>query len=381
MNVTLSQAKLINPVPSGLNCDHDSLLGSVLNQLDQTDVKLVYDSNNQFIGLLSSRRSIYKNSYPMSTKVGRTTFMPQKFELKSSLLEVAGYLAAERIDLVPVWKGQAISGVVWAHDIVEYISQNPSLLTEVAQKIELDEVVTHQLDGSINDIYQNIKDRDLIVIIDALGKMVGAVTAADVQQAFIIPTAKQRFGKNQNRSTDWAFDGEKVKRLDDPIKNYLTPEFPVASADQSPVELIMQLLTVEPKILVLQDLASRPVGSLSLRNVLMAFSKLAEQPSVNIIIQKPSANVSENDFQDSLQQLEVFSQKMNKRVPLDKIEVKINETISPSRKTASYNTTLIMVPNGSGQYVAQTKASSYNQSLKSAMKQIAKQFRRTHQAV
>ena len=116
------------------------------------------------------------------------------------------------------------------------------------------------------------------------------------------------------------------------------------------------------------------------RNLLEAIARIIPEDEINIVVEKPSQNVSAQEFADSYQDLTQFVQRMNQRIPLQRVEVRIQEPKFATKKTAQFDITLQIDPYSGGQYIAYAKSKMYGQSLRMAMKQIKTQFQRDHVA-
>lgn len=92
--------------------------------------------------------------------------------------------------------------------------------------------------------------------------------------------------------------------------------------------------------------------------------------NVNIIIEKPSHNVIASDFKKAFDNLNTYVQKMNKRIALERAELRVQETKYPTGKTAQFDITLQFDPIMGGQYVVYAKAKNYLQSIHKAMRQM-----------
>ncbi len=94
------------------------------------------------------------------------------------------------------------------------------------------------------------------------------------------------------------------------------------------------------------------------------------EDNVNIIIEKPSTNVLTSEFKRALKDLTNYVQRMNKRITLERAEVRVKESKYPTGKTAQFDITLQFDPAIGRQYVVYAKAKNYLKSLHTAMRQM-----------
>lgn len=379
MNPQFSIKDLLKPVTNDLVCSGEDTLGSILPGLkDITDIRLVFDSNDNFLGILNTYQSLYKNPHPFTTKSKHAALKPQAINLDNSLFEIAAYMASQQIYTLPVFDGEKVVGVIKAHDLLYELQKDDDLLQALSDTLTFSPVISVGASDTVRHVYTELKQSGIIAAImqDSSGNLKGLVDRNDLKAALILPINKQRFGKNGRPPTDRAFDEEPFDGLGEPVSKYLRPNILVEDAGLPKSELINKLLTSRQSILFIKSKNSKTPGSISLGNLLEVFASLKMEKSVNIMIKKPGSNVHETEYKKAYRHLEDFASMINKRLPLERIEVTVEEPKHPDQSTAIFNTTLILIPLGKGHYVAQSKAGTYTQGLKSAIKQVEKQIRR-----
>jgi len=285
-----------------------------------------------------------------------------------------------RVYILPLFdENKQIVGVIDSKDIFQNLIQDKDLLTFISSTVKAHTPITANGNSSVGDIFQTMRDKNVsrVVLIDDNGVLSGIVSRKDLHNALMKPTDKQRFGKNATAQTDRAFDTEKESRGDDPIEKYATSNVHTLRSDTKQEEIIKQLITSEHNSIVLIEKYQKPVGFLSMRDVLAGLESLRPEATINIIMTKPTRNVSEDDVKEAEEVLLIFGKKMNKRIAIDKIEVTFDEPKSPSEESILFNTTLIVSPIAGLKIVSQTKNSSFIDGIHSAIAQIEKQERRS----
>ncbi len=377
---TLKVKDMVTPLNNNLISAPDEILGAALSKLKQSNDTLFIFEDNNFLGILTVYSSLFKKRYAPTTKVRQIMFKPMKITEDSSIYEIARYMSDEQIYMLPYLEEDTVVGVIKAQTIANVIQKDDKILESVANSLDYKKAETVSHNASMSEIYSILSDKVSlgVVAIDEKGKAKDYISRQEMINTFTQPSDKQRFGKDGHPSTNWAFDEEKVKRLDDSIHKYLSGRTVYATSDSSVKDNIHNLFSSQQEAIIIVDDEQKPQKLLSMQQILQSFALLQPGSGVNIVLQKPGTNVSNEEFNKSYKSLITFSEKMNKRTPLEKMLVSTEEPKYQNQKTAVFNSTIIIVPYNEGQYVAKAKGESYTQSLNSAMKQIEKQQRRDH---
>ena len=120
-----------------------------------------------------------------------------------------------------------------------------------------------------------------------------------------------------------------------------------------------------------------PVGLLSLHDILKGLASLRPVKTINLILTKPTANVSESALKEAEEVLTKFGQKMSNRISIDKIEVTLEEPKTSAGGSILFNTIVIITPVAGARIISKTKSRSFIDGIYSAIAQIEKQQRRS----
>ncbi|MBI2601395.1 CBS domain-containing protein [Candidatus Daviesbacteria bacterium] len=368
-----------NSVKKILRCKPSDHLGSVLDWVQSShDAIFVFDDKNNFLGLCSPYQTLYKKRFPYTTSVEHCLVHPPEIYDTTPFYQTADFMNELRIYTLPILtKKKKFKSAINAKDFIRQLLKDKSLLKQVAQNLELGNITTADIHATVGQIYDKLRKKGItrICLVDKLGKLTGIVTRSDIKHAFIHPTPKQRFAKNLSYSTSWSFDEEKVKRLDDPVRNYFT-EFVETTSDRlSNEEIIKKLLKSGKNSSVVLTDAEKPIGIVSISTILKTISKLKPQENINVVFKKPSNNVDTNQINEVKNLLQEFGQKMNKRWSIKRIEFHINEPKYTNLKTALYNITLVLVPVAGKPVVSKSKDKVFLVAVRSAIREIEKQLK------
>jgi len=371
----------ISSVDTVTKCNADDTLGSVLPLVQSSHSPLfVFDKENKFIGIISPYQALYTHRYPYTTKVSSIASKPPFITKETQLYEVASFMLESRVYALPLFdKNKQIIGIIHAKDIFQNLIKVQSLLIFISTAIKARAPVTASSDSSVGDIFKIMRDKNVsrVVLINHNGVLSGIVSRKDLHKVFMKPSQKQRFGKNSNPKTDRAFDKEKEYRKDDPVKKYETVNVYTLPYKTVQKKMLKQLVTSEYNSVIFIDKYKKPVGILSMRDILTGLASLRPMNKVNLLMTNPTSNVSEVDIKKAKEQLIRFGQKMHSRIAIDKIEVTFEEPKTPSGGSILFITTLVISPLAGVKIVSKTKNRSFLNSIRSAVDQIEKQERRS----
>jgi len=371
----------ISAIDNSVRSDSEETLGSVLPLVVSSHSPVfVFTKKGEFIGLVSSYEALYHHGYPYTTKVKSIAIQPPLITKSTQLYDVALYMLESHLYSLPVFdEDKQIIGVISSKSIFQNLLKDQGLLTYISFTIELHTPVTARNNSTVGDIFQIMTNASVsrVILVDEKGVLSGIVSRKDLFSAYMEPSDKQRFGKNGMPQTDRAFDKEKEYRKEDPIKNYATGSVFTLSNDIEQKKMIKELITSGKNSVVLVDDHRKPVGFLSMNDILTGLASTRPEEKINLIMTKPTSNVSEEDVKKAEEYLTIFGQKINKKIPIDKIEITFEEPKTSTGGSTVFNTSLIVSPVTGESMVSKTKNRSFMAGIHNAVEQIEKQERRT----
>lgn len=358
--------------------DPDETLGAALSIVGTSHkCVFVFTKENEFIGVVSPYKTLFQHRYPYTTKVGSIIYKPAKITVTTPIYKVASFMLSSRIYCLPVMDDKdEVMGVIYEKDLLKSIIKDKEILNYIASYIQINQPITASDKNNVGEIYQLLRVQGIsrVILVDEENHVSGFVSRSDIMKAFIKPTDKQRFGKNGFRPTTIAFDEEKTFRTDDPVMKYALKLVETLKENTTKENIIAHLVNAEFNSVVLIDKDRKPTGFVSIRDILSSIAGLQPEPDINLIINKPSESVSEQEMQNAIEHFNKFGQKINKQVAIEKIEVSFEEPKYPDRKTASFNTTLIVTPIAGERLVAKTQRRYFNDAIHSVTELIEKQI-------
>jgi len=372
----------ISSLDSIIKSDSDENLGTVLSLISSSHTPVfIFSKENKFLGLVSLYETRDKNSYPYLTKAASAVMNPPNITDETPLYTVAAHMLETHLYTLPIFNDdKLLLGVIEGKDMLSHILEDKDLMDVVLASIKPRHPYTISQNATVREVRILMKDKNIsrLVLTDDKGKLTGIISKQDLLDSSMKPTDKQRFGKNGNPQTDRAFDEEKELRDDESIARYATVRVQKTQFDAGLETIIKELLTSTHGSIVLINTEQKPVGFISIHDLLTGIASLQPVKKIPLMLSNPpSNNVSDDDLKKAEEHLEKFGQKMDKRMAIEKIEVHFEEPKYPSGGTVLFNTTLRVSPMAGSSLIANTKRKLFLDSIKAATDQIEKQERRS----
>ncbi|CAN5145211.1 hypothetical protein BH09PAT2_BH09PAT2_04430 [soil metagenome] len=371
----------ISPLDTIVKSDSEEILGTVLSLISSSHTPIfVFTKTNSFLGLISLQETRYTHSYPYSTKVASVVMTPPHITDKTPLYNVAARMLETHLYTLPVFADdKTLLGVIEGKNMLKNILRDKDLMKIIVATIRSHTPHTISQNATIGEVRSVMKDKRIsrVVLLDEEGKLTGIISRQDLLDSSMKPNDKQRFGKNGNPQTDRAFDQEKESRDDESITPYATDRVKKIQFDVGLETIIKELLAGAQGSIVLINTEQKPVGFLSIHDLLTVIASLQPVDSIPLMMSRPSNNVADEDLKKAEEHLERFGQKMNKRMAIEKIEVHFEEPKYQSGGTVLFNISLIVSPIAGSNLIAHTKKAHFLDSIQAATAQIEKQERRS----
>lgn len=359
-------------------CSKDETFGSALSLVRNSHTAVyVMEDKTTLLGLVVPYQARFQHHFPYLKRVSSDLLIPPSITELTPLYEVAEHMVSSRVYNLPVFtKDGKLIGPVHAKDILLGITQDRDLLEYVSQTVSFRKPITAPSSINIEDAYNIFKKNEIsrIILVRDEGVVSGIITRSDILRAFIHPTEKQRFSKKIGDSGYYAFDEEKIYRKDEPVRKYATEMVESINEEKSIETTIQKLIFSKYNSLVIVDSYNKPIGFISLKDILQTVTTLRpKEESVPIILQKPSTAVSQKDFSKFKVMLENMEQKIQRSIQIGKIEVTFDEPKYPDGKAVEYKTTIIVTPLKGEKLIAKSKHPVFMSSISDAISDILRQ--------
>lgn len=360
-----------------IRSDSDETIGTVLQLVPSSHIPVfIFSKSNDFLGLLSVYETRYKQSSSYTTKTGSVAKTPPHLTEHSPLYEVASRMLETHVYSLPIFTDdKKLSGIIDGKKMLNHIQQDADMLDILLSSLQLNDPITLPADATVKDgkTLMNEKHISRVLLVDDEGKLTGIVSRQDLLDSSMKPTDKERFGKNGNPQTDRAFDVEKKYRDDAPIATFATDRVNTVDQEAGMATIISQLLSSNHGSIVVVNSVQKPVGFLSVRDLLNVVASLDSADTIPLIMSNPSDNVSSEELSKAEELIGHFGKKLNKRVAIEKIEIHFEEPKYASGGTAVFNTSVVVSPIAGSPFIANTSRANFLESIQAATDQIEKQ--------
>lgn len=375
-NDRFSLRTYLRPLEEFIQSDDTETIGTVLQMVDNChDPVFIFNKKEQLLGMINAYQALYRQSYPYTKNVSNCYIHPPDIQGNTTLFKVFEVMRDTGFYTLPVFDSKKeIAGVVRAKDILKGIIEDDLVLEYLSQSVKIQDPVTAGFNITVKDIQDVLKnnDKSRVIIVDVEGQVAGIVTRTDIAHAFIEPTDKQRFSHN-GQSGEMAYDGEEKQRTDALVKKFMSVNVYTASLDQDMKNVMRDLITSEYNSVVLVDIFKKPVGIVTIHDLIQTISGIQTPIEVPIVFQKPTDAVSERELEKAEDQLYRFLEKLSKRQSILKLEVTFKEPKYANGKTAEFNTTIVVDCTSGISYVAHVKSTDFLASINDAIEDIIKQ--------
>lgn len=377
-------SRFIRPMNEFLQSEPQEHLYTVLQHVQSChDPVFVFEKlgDSRLIGMLSAYQTLYRQSYPYTTKIQNSYIHPPDVRSNTSLYSVLEIMRNTSFYSLPVFDHKKqLLGAVKIKDILSGLFKDKIVIDYVAENLVPYPPVTighHALVRDLLDIFKDV-DESRVLITDKEGKVSGIVTRKDLARAFIEPTSKQRFTHRSDFGQS-SFDGEEKYRIDDPVSKYMSRTVYTESIGIDPKVVLQNLVNSDYNSVVLVDIMDKPLAFITIRNILDTLVNVSYKKEIPIVFKKPSDVVRESEIEEAEDILYRFIEKLSKRQNVLKVEISFEEPKYVSGKTAEFNTTLVLETGSGRRMVAHTKHKDFLLSIHEVIHEILSQEERMRQ--
>jgi len=220
----------------------------------------------------------------------------------------------------------------------------------------------------LKDVYSSMRkdEKSRIVVVSKNDTVVGILTRRDIYTSLLSPAPSDRFGKQGGKKSTPYFDRDQPKKLDYPVKTFMTVRLNTVRDSEPIPELLDALIHSEYNSVVLTDRNNHPTGIISTRSILLTFLEL--QPIVKIpvtVVDRKHVlnNLVVNQLEASLKD---FVKQVTVRLPLKSAELIIDVVKNSESQVKFYETTLDVTLIEGPNVETKTKSFSITRALKEA---------------
>lgn len=365
-------------LPKRLRCESGSNLASVVYKFKSSYTPLlVFEGDNNFLGLLTVKKVLLKRRYNPTTLVESCVIGAPHITKETKDSEIIKSMLDLGLYTLPVFNNQKkVVGVVGAKKILRKLMSNRSLAEMVAQKQIRRKAVVILKSSQVRDAF-NIFLRESIsklVVVEDNGRMAGVVTKRDILSEYLSKTKRQRFS-TRAVPKNYSFDKEQIKRGDEPIGLFYSPSGDVYDQKIGNYQAIMNLIKSNYNTIVLVDKNKKPTEIVETKDVLEAVYKLvAGKENIPTVVTDLPRDLSKKEKGEVFQELKKLGEWINRQEKVQWLKFVTRIVLSPKRKSNEFETR-IKVFTDKETYNSNPKDNDFWSAFKESMRQIRKQVR------
>jgi CBS domain-containing protein len=366
-------------LPKRLRCESGSNLASVVYRFRSSHTPLlVFDKDDNFLGLLTVKKVLLKRRYNPTTQVEscvigapHITKETKERVILKSMLDLGLYT-------LPVFDNQKkVIGVVTAKKILRKLMRNRLLAEAVAEKQIRKKAAVIPKNSQVRDAFNIFLKESIskLVVVEENGKMAGVVTKRDILSEYLSKSKRQRFS-TRAVPKNYSFDKEQVKRGDEPISLFYSPGGDVYDEKISNYQAIMNLIKSNYNTIVLVDKNQKPMQLVGTKNVLEAvYGLMSTTENIPTVVTDLPKDLSKKEKGEVLVELKKLAEWINRQERVQWLKFVTRVVLSPKRKSNEFETR-VKVYTDKETYNSNPIDKDFWSAFKESVRQIRKQVTR-----
>lgn len=380
----------ITPITDVSTCTSDERLGTALSLIRSShDPVFVINENGEFVGLVSLNYAIFEKRFPVATKVKNCLLNPPQITPETPVSEVAQYMVDTRLYTLPVFNESGkLSGIISSPVMLRGLSRNSTFIDEMSKSIKTSDPETAEASITITEAYNQLRKTgsSRLLLLDEKKKIAGIITRRDIETAFAKHRKKERFTASIGRT------GVNLQRIDQnvpvedktPAIEFASKSVITISENDSIKSAIKRMIESRVPSIVIVDKYRIPKSIISTKSFLSAIAESKQAARIPIIFHHgPDGPTKDYRIQQLTSMLEKFGEKINKRMPVQRIELTIEQPKNPVGKTVAYSVKLYLLlwsgesyMGSADSFVARSRHIGLETNVREAIKEIQRQIER-----
>lgn len=308
-------------------CTAHDTIGIALAKTTSSHEPVLVFNNDIFLGLVSPSHVLFTCRYPYKTHAEHCLINPPHITKSTSLFDAGAFMLETNFYAVPVFNSKnEITRFVRIEKILQFILNSSELLRSVSDLIPPHQPITASWNANVGEVYSLMREKKIgrVILVDAQNHLKGIVSRKDILKVFIAKTVHQRYVTRKMPPVSSSFDAEKIDRTDSPIMEFAHIRV-FTRSNRTPKEKIVEhmLRSKLPSIVLTKD--GEPVGFISRHDILKAFVFLKPHEKIPILWTKHIDYFKEYRLAKSYKIVELFFEKFNRRLPVNRVEVHVDQ--------------------------------------------------------
>jgi CBS domain-containing protein len=258
----------------------DSLSKAMASLKSSHDVAFVLDDKDFLLGVVNPYYVQFQGNYPPSTKLKRCMMMPPKLSIDTKIEGILKNMLDSKMYFLPVLgsKGELL-GIVSLRRVFKNILMNEKFTNDLETFLYPRSIQTINRETLLSQARSILKKRKIsrLPVIDDQGKIIGLLTRFDIREALSDPKSSPGFSKS----------GKKDKSLNVSIEGFMNKRVFTQSIDDSFKDSVLAMIDKSLGSVVLVDKDNKPVGIVTLRDVIKAFLRILKSGGYSLHISTP----------------------------------------------------------------------------------------------
>lgn len=291
----------------------DSLSKAMASLRSSHDVAFVLDEKEVLLGVVNPYYVQFHGNYPPSTKLKRCMMMPPKLSNKTNIEQILKNMLESKMYFLPVLGTKSeLLGIVSLRRILAKVLGDEKYANNLETFLYPRSIKTINRTTLLSQARSILKKRKIsrLPVVDDRGKIIGLITRFDIREALSDPKSSQGFSKL----------GRKDKSLNVPIEGFMEKRVFERSIDDSFKETVLAMVEKSLGSVVLVDKNRRPVGIVTLRDVIKALLRILKSGGYSLHISTPKDFRYKKDLEQSLRKkLSTYLTK----IPIEAVDVRL----------------------------------------------------------
>lgn len=390
MKIKLKAKDLISPVDNVSTCTIEERLNTALSlNRSSREPVFVIGEKGELLGLISLKNAFFEKRLPLTTKVKNCLISPPEIDINTPFDVIARNMLSTGLNILPVFDPEKkILGVVTIGALMDRLLKSKKNLEDIVEKIKVEKSDTAKVDTTIDGVYEKLRKtgNPRLLITNDRGVVEAIITIKDVEKVLAARKPSERFstamGSGNRMSKQIEYRNEKINTR--PALEFSTKNVVVCDVSEGVGVAVKRMLSLKIPSIVLVDKFRKPKGVLTTRSILDAIVKSSSSSDIPIIFHHaPDGPTREYRIKQLREMLQKFSEKVNKRNPVRRIELAIERPKNYVGKVVAYDVRLhVFLWSGdsfiasSDSFVARARHVGLETNVRVACREIIKQIER-----
>lgn len=369
----------LDTTPRILISDSIRKLSSLTNS--SHDGVLVFDKQNKYKGITAIYHLLYKNTIPLENTIASFILYPPHFTVDSTIWDVMQAMISLHIYTLPLFdENHQLIGVIKAKRIIKELINDKQMFLAVEKYLRIKDIIITEESASIKDVYTIIRKghKTRVIVVSKKGTLQGILSRRDIYLSQLSPAPDERYKKSGGKKPTSFFDRDWPKKLDRPVKTFMTRNVLTVSEKVSWKTIITKLISSDANTIVFVDTSNIPQGIISVRDILMACLESQPEKKIPIIITDRKKSLHAFQLLELEDLLTSFTTKISKKRPVKQVQL-ILDTIKQTKQSIKQFEVTIHVTLEYGKILrSKSKTYTLRKGVRESQQKIEKIFNRDH---